>query len=642
MAKEHWRAAALFVVLAVVMTWPLGRTLNRAVAYPEDPYLNAWVLDWDFYATFHDPTKLFDAPAFFPARDALAFSENLYGIALLLFPLRAAGVTPIAAHNVAILAGFALSGFAAYLLGRLITGSELAGIAAGIFYAFVPFRFTHLSHVQHVFGAPLPLLLASLIWYGRKPTWPRALLFGAALLFNGLCNVHYLLFGTIAIAITFAILRPRILPAALSAAVALLLLDAFLQPYNAAATMYGMRRSWQETREFSALPSDWLVSNFHNRIYAPLRKADVNPERWLFPGVVSLLIGSVGFLSRDRTAIRIASSWLILGFAGSLGLHTIFHRFLFAHVPGFQAIRVPARWAVIAYVGLSLLVAIGTAMIARVRFWAAALIPLALVVELWSAPVRWYMAPTDVPDVTKWIAQHRPRAIVELPIEPTLEYGVMLNATHHHVPMVNGTSGFAPPEYRRIAALANTWSDGLVPELRRIGVTHIVIHADSIDSIGRAWISRGIATKSIAFRQRFDHAIFGDWLFALGGNSVLSSELDLMLEGRPPGNAHIAAALLSPAAGSSITASTVVRGFACSPRGIRAVNLLVNNGAIRLATRLRADSNENLFPGCRTIGFAAMFATRPSGVWVHTDVQPEIIDGAGERFLLEDRWVEWP
>src|SRR5205085_12520198 len=121
-----------------------------------------------------------------------ALSENLYGIALFLFPLRALGVTPIAAYNVAMLAGFALSGFVVYLLGQFVSGSAPAGIAAGIFYAFVPFRFTHLSHVQYVWGWTLPLLLYALL--RRNP-----MLFGFAFLINGLSNVHALLFGSIAI-----------------------------------------------------------------------------------------------------------------------------------------------------------------------------------------------------------------------------------------------------------------------------------------------------------------------------------------------------------------------------------------------------------------------------------------------------------
>src|SRR6266498_3738927 len=167
-------AAALFAALAALMTWPLAPNMRTAVAYPGDPYINTWILDWDWYATLHQPLDLFQANAFYPARDSLAFSENLYGIALLLFPLRALGIGALTAHNVALLLGFAFSGFAAFLLGRMISGSALAGIAAGIFYAFVPWRFTQLPHVQHVFAGWLPMMLVALLYYARRPAWGRA------------------------------------------------------------------------------------------------------------------------------------------------------------------------------------------------------------------------------------------------------------------------------------------------------------------------------------------------------------------------------------------------------------------------------------------------------------------------------------
>src|SRR5437016_5249104 len=115
------------------MTWPLARNLGTAVANPGDPYLNVFILDWDWYAVTHHPLALFDANIFYPAKHALAFSENLFGIAIFLFPLRALGVTPIAAYNVAMLAGFALSGFVVYVLGHFVSESVPAGIAAGIF-----------------------------------------------------------------------------------------------------------------------------------------------------------------------------------------------------------------------------------------------------------------------------------------------------------------------------------------------------------------------------------------------------------------------------------------------------------------------------------------------------------------------------
>jgi hypothetical protein len=644
MAKQHAAVAALFVILAVAMTWPLARTIDRAVAYPGDPYINTWALDWDWYATFHRPLTLFDANIFFPARYTLAFSENLYGIALMLFPFRAAGVSPIAAHNLGILGGFALSGFAAYLLGRMLTGNAVAGIAGGAFYAFVPFRFTHLSHLQHVWGGTLPLMLVALLYYARRPTWSRASIFAAAFLFNGLSNIHYLLFGSIAVLATVAIVRPPLARLAACTAVAALFLIPFLYPYFAVAKMYGMQRSWQETMSYSARPADWLVSNFHNPLYAPLRNPKIDPERWLFPGALSLALGAVALASRQRQPLMIALALMALGFIGSLGLHSVFHRFLFTYVPGFRAIRVPARWAVITHVGLSILVAVATAMLSRRRPWIAGVLAAALVIELRAAPIRWYIAPTDTPPVEQWVAENRPRAIIEIPFHD--EYTVMLRSTAHHRPMVNGVSGFAPPDYVRVSTMLDGWSDELGLELRRLGVSHIIAHANALNDAGRAWLERGMAHNEIGFVRRFDAGLYGDWLFAIGSPQRRAPELEAMLRGEPTYSENTFGMLDYPRAGEVLTDRAFISGWALSPFGIQSVNLLFNNGAIRFPTELRPD------PGLKTQfrwydatprpRYVAAFSKRPRGVWRNTDIQVEIIDGRGKRTLLEDRWVVWP
>ena len=67
-------AALTFIVLAIGMTWPLARALRTATAFPGDPYINIWILDWDWWATWHQPLSLFDANVFFPARDTLAWA----------------------------------------------------------------------------------------------------------------------------------------------------------------------------------------------------------------------------------------------------------------------------------------------------------------------------------------------------------------------------------------------------------------------------------------------------------------------------------------------------------------------------------------------------------------------------------------
>src|SRR6266508_977823 len=113
-AARELAVLALFVGLAVIMTWPLAAHLDRAIRELGDPFFSTWAMEWDYHATFHRGVRLFDANAFYPAKNVLAFSEHLYGLAFLFFPLFAAGVQPLTIHNIALLLGFALSGYAAY------------------------------------------------------------------------------------------------------------------------------------------------------------------------------------------------------------------------------------------------------------------------------------------------------------------------------------------------------------------------------------------------------------------------------------------------------------------------------------------------------------------------------------------------
>jgi hypothetical protein len=637
-------AAILFAGLSIFMTWPLLPNINRAVAYPGDPYINTWVLDWDWHATFHQPGRLFQANIFYPAKYSLAFSENLYGIAVVLFPLRAVGVTPLTAYNVAMLLGYALCGFAAYLLAYEITGSVWGAIAAGIFYAFLPYRFTHAPHVQYVWAGTLPLMLYALLRYARKPDWRHACWFGAAFLWNGLSNIHFLLFGSVAIVMTIAILRPPLARIAVTGAIAMLCLAPFLYPYHAASTLYGMQRPRDEVMEHSAVPHDWLLNNFAWRPYPTISDPAVDPERWLFPGALVLLLALAAFLSRDWKALTLAWSWTLLGFVGSLGLRTIFHRFLFDYVPGFRAIRVAARWALISHVGLALLVAIAVAAITRRAKWAGVVIAIAFLIELHQS-IRWYMAPTNIRPVDLWVKSARPHAIAELPLsDNNAEYEVMLRATVHHGPIVNGVSGFDPPEYMRLVNLSQQWSDELVPELARIGVTHVVVRAVGLDTAGRHWLGRMVDRGQLGLIRRFDDGGGGDWLFQIGMRGD-SPELRAMLGGHATYNDSTFGALLLPTGHETLKGRATFSGVALSPYGVREVNLLFENGRVRLPATLKSDPQTSRwyrwYDATTKPAYIREFASRPKNIKPNTDVQVEIIDGRGERTLLDDRWLDW-
>ena len=631
-------AAAIFVVLALAFTWPLAPNLNRAVADPGDPLINIWILDWDWWATLHQPLSLFQANAFHPAKDSLAYSENLYGLAMLLFPLRALGVGPVAAYNLAMIAGFAFCGFGAYLLAVRLTRCFAAGIAAGVFYAFVPFRFVHLSHVQHAWGGWLPLMLWALLLYAERPTWKRGALFAALFVMNGLTNIHYLLFGAFATAVTAAILVPRrawrelLVPLLFG----LLVLAPFLYPYVEVQKLYGMQRMYEEVLRYSAMPMDWLTN-------------PTEPERRLYPGALALIVAALAFFvaQREKAKLALAALWIVIGFAGSLGLHFVFHEFLFGAVPGFRAIRAPARWAVIAYIGIAILIALFTA---RIRYrW---IVPVAFAVTLWAAPVRWFLLDPSTPPVYAWLARQQVAAIAELPMDTLAsDYEYMLYATAHHQRMANGVSGFAPPMRAELSRLSKEMSDSLVDALKNTGVDTVIVHSDryGADAQGmRDWLRRELERGRLRYVAHFDAKTGADWVFSLrpaaggpaGRRPARPADLDIFLGGGATCTQSIAGALDFPPGGHPFRGPAQFRGWASSPHGIASVDVWFDNRRTKYSARVTPVQTDRC-SGSHPVRFELSFPSRPKDVREDTDVQVEVTDAKGHTAVFEDRWIDW-
>ena len=489
-------------------------------------------------------------------------------------------------------------------------------------------------------------------------------MFGLVFLMNGLTNIHWLLFGGFAIALTAVLLfasgARRWLPIIGATAIAMVLLLPFLWPYRQAAREYGMVRQWSDVAIYSARPAHWLVSNNFNRVYDVFADAKVDPELWLFPGFLSIILGTAGAViaaRRDRRALSIALLWLTIGFLGSLGTHSFFHRLLFDYVPGFRAIRVPARWAAIAYVALAMLIAFATAALARRRAcearrgWVGGIVAIAFVIELHAAPIRWYLLPSGTPPVYEWLRTANVRGgVLELPIhEQGSDYWYLLRATIHHKPILNGTSGFSPPGYTKLDALLHETPirPSMIDELRRMDCELVIVHSDGISPATRQWITNEVGRGRLRYVGHFDHGLLGDWVFSLRDDAARSipSELDAFANNRPVRGDRAFGFLDTPGPGARMGSRPFFSGFAISAHGVARADLLLANGKVRIATELRDEPPTSaLFPWypASPPRFVAAVAKRPDGVEAKTDVQVEITDRRGVKTRLEDRWFEWP
>ena len=160
--RSHWAVAAIvFALLAIVHTWPLATepgTLSRNDN--ADTQLNEWILAWVAHQLPRDPLHLFEANIFYPAHDALAFSEPLIVPALMARPAQLVGASPVLVYNLVVIARIRAHGLRHLLLVDAWTGSLLAGLLAGSLFAFNTHTLTRFAHVQalHIYGLPLALL----------------------------------------------------------------------------------------------------------------------------------------------------------------------------------------------------------------------------------------------------------------------------------------------------------------------------------------------------------------------------------------------------------------------------------------------------------------------------------------------------
>src|SRR4051812_10259805 len=261
------QAFAICVLLAVVHTWPLALHPGRYSRNDNaDTQLNEWILAWVAHQLPRAPLHLFEANIFYPAHDSLAFSEPLIVPALIGAPLAWAGASPVLVYNLVLIAGFALTAFATFLLVERWTGQWIAGLVAGSAFAFNTHTLTRLAHVQgiHIYGLPLALLAGDRLL--REGSWKAGLLLTGALVLCAYTSGYLIVFAAVMLGITGIVYAADWLPrwrrvapgiAVAAAAAAAALLPIYL-PYHRAARDQHMVRTLDIVKDYSATPAGYL------------------------------------------------------------------------------------------------------------------------------------------------------------------------------------------------------------------------------------------------------------------------------------------------------------------------------------------------------------------------------------------------
>jgi hypothetical protein len=488
-------AAALFVLLAVVHTWPLSSApWRRSLNYHADAQLNAWIVSWIAHTLPTAPAHLFDANIFAPEPATLAYSEPLIAPALLVAPVRWLGGSPVLAFNLLTILGLALTGWSAWFVAWRWTGSPSAALIAGSLAAFNVHVLTRLAHPAATHAWILPL-----VWYFadallERPSVRAAVALAVAVAITAATSIYLLAFAGVIVLVVAIVGARRLASLAAVAGACLVGLTCaapVLWPYIRLARG-GNTRPIEMVAQFSASPAGYLASTSWLEA-AATRRFFTNDVNVMFAGAGALALAALGLAAivpADRMSRRRIVTMVVLGLVGvvlSLGPSTSLYRWLYAWVPPLGGLRAAARFGYLYLLAVAFLAAYGLAWLERrfERRRAGALVVAGAMVlagvEAWQGPVRTVPF-TGVPAIYSLLAETSERVqLVEVPFYPpeaVFENGeYVFNSTAHWRPLMNGYSGLTPDSYRRRAEsfwyFPESWA---IDAIRREGATHVMVH----------------------------------------------------------------------------------------------------------------------------------------------------------------------
>jgi hypothetical protein len=498
-----------YVVITLVMTHPLVNLGALATAcYGGDTRLMIWTLAWDNHAVLNH-LPLFGANIFYPAAGALSYNDHLFALSLFTLPIYAITHNPILAYNIAWLAAFPLNALAMFALVLRYTNRRVAAFIAGVIYAFSFYNMLHApGHLSLIWTWLMPLSLLLFERWLERPTPGRAAWWGAAVVLQALTSWYLAVIVLVASAIVCGwraalVVRDRFAVRAGHVVLVVAAVGAAVWPF----ARHYVDLAQVPTSEAVGLSADWAsyIVPPENTLAGQWWIAHVGTgPRWiwgeqtLFVGwiAIALAIGGIAAMFLERRP-RVIGAYLVcvavglaLSFGPASGLHgpriTLFD--LLARLPGVGGFRAPARFALLALLGVSVGAGYGVATVER-RFPRATAIAAVALVPLMLC--EWFLVklpmtqpqPAPTPAIYLHPALATAHAYVSLPdYRAAKEWynggDYLLFSTATWTPIVNGYGRSEPQGFLHEISHMNAFpGPNNAKTMRELGVEYVVLRA---------------------------------------------------------------------------------------------------------------------------------------------------------------------
>jgi hypothetical protein len=486
----------------VYVTWPQALVMSAMAAAHHDVEFSIWRLQWIAHALVTSPSHLFDPPIFHPAAHALAYSDATLLQGFVAAPFLWMGAPPLLVYNALLLAGFAGSGVAMFVLVRHLTGAEGPAVVASTVFVMAPYRIEHFMHLELQWAMFIPLTFWALHRAVDEASVRFGVFAGAFVALQFLSCVYYGMF----LAMTLVVFVPLLMMCggagarssgvlqalALGGLVALVVVVPYALPYRQSADELGVRDP-SEIARYSAHLSNYLATSSLNAVWGWTSDRFGDAELRLFPGVTALVLAVFAFWRRPVRSVLIYAVVAVLAIELSFGLNGAIYRWLAEEVTALQGFRALARFGMILAFAVAVLSGLGTAALLSLISLRRRPLTLLLLIGLLAIEYRNHSMvlstgdPQRPPDVYQMLRRAPAGTLIELPVPrldrlPGWEPYYQGWQVWHWRPLVNGYSGYYPRDYLETLVHMLSFPDpGSIERLRGHDVRFIVIHRSLYD-----------------------------------------------------------------------------------------------------------------------------------------------------------------